>query len=204
MPIKGMSNQRAEFPEIGQLRKGGEKQVRKDKKGEEYTIWGKDLDHFRFTSEIQEVAEAFAHVYDGKPRMVNIVLPFRTTDENLEAWQEEYTASSLVHRCDGETMVLWLKEDGTYSTEPKPCPYATGQKKRTSRQGCKPTARLKVIIPELRRLAYVTVLTNSNHDIRNLDAQLRAIEALRGDLRGIPLQLRRSLKTISTGNPPER
>ena len=102
MPIKGMSHQKAEFPEIGQLRKGSEKQVKKNSKGEEYTIWGKDLDHFRFTSEIPEVEAAFASVYDGQPRMVNIVLPFRTTDENLDAWQEEYTASSLVHRCDGQ------------------------------------------------------------------------------------------------------
>lgn len=199
MPIKGLTNQQAQFPEIGQLRKGGEKQTRKRKDGSEYTIWGQDLDHFRFTSEISDVVAAFEAVYDGQPRMVNVLLPFQYVDENWEAWQEEYVSGGLVHRCDGETMALWQKEDGSYSREPKPCPYASGEQKRTDKNpGCKPTARLKVVIPELRRLAYVTVLTNSNHDIRNLDAQLRALETLRHDLRGIPLQLRRSLKTIST------
>jgi len=194
MAIKGMTNQAPSFPEIGQLRKGSKK--RKSKSGKE--IWGADLDHFRFTSEIPEVARAFEAVYDGEPRLINVLLPFRTTDENWEAWQEEYRAGGLVHRCDGDTMVLWQKEDGSYSNEPKRCPYAAGRERTTKEPGCKPTARLKVVIPELRRLAYVTVLTNSTHDIRNLDAQLRALETLRQDLRGIPLQLRRAAKTIST------
>jgi len=198
MAIKGMTNRQAQFPEIGQLRKGGEKQIRKRKDGTEYTIWGNDLDHFRFTSEIPEAVSAFEAVYDGQPRMINVLLPFQYVDENWEAWQEEYVAGGLVHRCDGETMVLWQKADGSYSHEPKPCPYAGGKQRTKQNPGCKPTARLKVIVPELRRLAYVTVLTNSVHDICNLDSQLRALESLRHDLRGIPLQLLRSSKTIST------
>lgn len=178
MPIKGLTNEKAEFPEIGQLRKGAEKPA---------NGIGKDLTYFRFTSEIPDVAAAFTSAYNGEPRLINVFLPFQTADENWEAWQEEYKAGGLVHRCDGETCTIWLKEDGSYSRDPKPCPG-----------GCKPVGRLKVIIPELRRLAYVTVLTSSIHDIRNLDAQLRALYSLRQDLRGIPLQLRRRPKKIST------
>jgi hypothetical protein len=178
MPIIGLTNQQAQFPEIGQLRKGAEKPT---------NGIGQDLTYFRFTSDIPEVQAAFEAVYDGEPRMVNVLLPFQMPDENWEAWQEEYTAGGLVHRCDGETCVLWLTEDGSYSREPKPCPG-----------GCKPVGRLKVVIPELRQLAYVTVLTGSIHDIRNLDSQLRALFSLRQDLRGIPLQLRRRPKKIST------
>jgi len=178
MPIKGLTNQQAQFPEIGQLRKGAKKPA---------NGIGKDLTYFRFTSEIEEVQAAFAAAYNGEPRLINVFLPFQMPDENWEAWQEEYKAGGLVHRCDGETCTLWLKDDGSYSREPKPCPG-----------GCKPVGRLKAIIPDLRRLAYVTVLTGSVHDILNLDAQLRALYSLRQDLRGIPLQLRRRPKRIST------
>lgn len=194
MAIKGMTGEREAFPELGQLRKGGKKQKRGDKE-----IWGKDLDHFRFTSDLPEVVALFAEVYGAEPKMVNVVLPFAGVADNLDAWCEEYVAGGLIHRCDGETMVLWQRQDGSYSTERRPCPYHAGEKQRTkARPGCKPTARLKVIVPELRRLAYVTVLTNSTHDIRNLDAQLRALHRLHGNVAGIPLQLRRVEKAIST------
>ena len=184
MPIKGLTTgQQAAFPEIGQLRKGAPKPDAKRP--------GKDLTYFRFTSDIREVEAAFNNAYDGEPRLINIFLPFATTDENMEAWQEEYVASGLKHRCDGEHVVLIQNEDGDYTVpkpdNPIPCPG-----------GCKPVGRLKVIVPELRRLAFVTILTTSIHDIRNLTAQLRALESLRGDLRGIPLQLRRRPKKIST------
>ena len=184
MPIKSLTNRAPSFPEIGQLRKGAEK----PEKG-----IGRDLDHFRFTSDIPEVVEKFAAAYNGDPRLVNVFLPFQYVDENWEAWQEHWVAGGLKHRCDGEFVVRMQKGDGTY-TDPEPgtvsCPG-----------NCKPTGRLKVIIPELKQLAYVTVLTGSKHDIANLDAQLRALEQLRGNLQGIPLQLRRGKKTISTPMP---
>jgi hypothetical protein len=66
-----------------------------------------------------------------------------------------------------------------------------------SRDRCKPVGRLKVIIPELRRLAYVTALTTSIHDIKNLSEQLRALEGVRGTLRGIPMILSRIEREIS-------
>jgi len=184
MPIKGLTTgQQAAFPEIGQLRKGAPKP-------DDRHI-GKDLTYFRFTSDIPEVEAAFNEAYDGEPRLINIFLPFATTDENMEAWQEEYVASGLKHRCDGEHVVLMQDKNGNYvmptPNDPIRCPGS-----------CKPVGRLKVIVPELRRLAFVTVLTTSIHDIRNLTAQLRALESLRGDLRGIPLQLRRRPKKIST------
>ncbi|HUV66385.1 MAG TPA: hypothetical protein VMW24_21025 [Sedimentisphaerales bacterium] len=184
MPIKSLTNRAPSFPEIGQLRKGAEK----PQKG-----IGRDLDHFRFTSDIPEVAAKFAAAYNGDPRLVNVFLPFQYVDENWEAWQEHWVAGGLKHRCDGEYVVRMQKDDGTY-TDPEPgtvpCPG-----------NCDPVGRLKVIVPELKRLAYVTVLTGSKNDIANLDSQLRALEGLRGNLQGIPLQLRRGKKSISTPMP---
>lgn len=186
MPIKSLTNRQPQFPEIGQLRKG----AKKPQKG-----IGRDLDHFRFTSDIPEVQETFDAEYNGKPRLINVFLPYQYVDENWEAWQEHWVAGGLKHRCDGELVVRQQNGDGTY-TDPEPgtveCPG-----------NCKPVGRLQVIIPELKRLAYVTVLTSSKYDIANLDSQLRALQSLtiNGDLRGVPLQLRRRKKKIRKRMP---
>jgi len=175
-PIKGLTNQAPEFPQIGELRKGAPKPESGDRPG-------KDLTYFRFTSDLPEVVAAFESAYDGEPRLINAFLPFPYVDENWEAWQEAYVAGGLKHRCDGEYVVRIQNDDGTY-TDPEPgtvkCPG-----------GCKPSGRLKILIPELRRLASVLVLTTSLWDIHNLDKQLRALYEIKSDLRGIPLQLRR-------------
>jgi len=181
MPIKSLTNRQPQFPEIGQLRKGAKKPERGI---------GRDLDHFRFTSDIPEVQAAFEAEYDKEPRLINCFLPFQYVDDNWTAWQEHWVAGGLKHRCDGEFVVLFQDDDGVYQhPEPDrmPCP---GE--------CKPVGRLKVIVPELRRLAYVTVLTSSKYDISNLDGQLRALQSVSPDLRGVPLQLRRRKKRIST------
>ena len=79
MPIKNLTNRQPQFPEIGQLRKGAKK------KGKQI---GRDLDYFRFTSDIPEVQAAFEAEYNGEPRLVNVFLPFMYLDENWQAWQE--------------------------------------------------------------------------------------------------------------------
>ena len=187
MPIKGLTDRAASLPQIGTLRKGDKKLSA--------TARGKDLDYFRFVTEDPEASSAFFAAYGALPRQINVFLPFATVDENFEAWMEEYTASSLRHRCDGETCVLWLKADGTYSTEPRDCPG-----------GCKQTGRLKVVIPELGRLAIVTVMMTSKNDILNLHSSLLALFQTQatGSLCGIPLILRRVEKKISTPRDGKR
>lgn len=180
MAIKGLTDKQASFPQIGVLRKGAPKPANSNKPGE-------DLDYFRFDCGDADAAELFAETYGQKPVAIRVYVPFPTANENFEAWKEEWTASSLKHRCDGETCVRWLKPDATYSTEPKPCPG-----------GCKQVGRLQVIIPELRRMAFVTVLTTSIHDIMQIHSNLLALESARGDLRGIPLILKRAPRKIST------
>jgi hypothetical protein len=192
MPIIGLTDQAARFPQIGQIRKGAPKPEKGNRPGA-------DLKYFRFESNDESVSRAFAAAYGDEPAAINVFLPFPTPEQNFTAWQEEYVASGLVHRCDGETMTQWLTPQNTYSFEPKPCPYHTGEKKRTSSQpGCKPTGRLMVIIPELERLAYVMVGTTSIHDIMELTSNLNAAYAFRGDLTGIPFVLRRMPRMIST------
>jgi hypothetical protein len=179
MPIKRLMQQTAAFPRIGKLRKGATKPNDKQP--------GKDLEHFRFDSDDPYAVERFEAAYGKEPRQINIYLPYETVEENFQTWQESYVAGGLKHRCDGETCVIWQKPDGTYSQEPTPCPG-----------GCKEVGRLSVIIPELARLAYVTVETHSINDILHLTNNLQAALALRGSLAGIPFVLSRRPQEIST------
>ena len=182
MPIVGLTDQLAALPIIGELRKG-EKKV-SDKRP------GIDLTYFRMTSTYGDVVTDFYSHYDEKPRIINAYLPHEKAEQNFDAWMEEWVAGGLVHRCDGQTCVLWRTPKGDYSTEPKPCPG-----------NCKQVGRLSVIVPELGRYATVTVLTTSIHDIKNIARQLRMYESMSGDLRGVPVVVRRAPHQISTPGP---
>ena len=189
MPIIGLTDRGAQFPQIGTLRKGAAKPSDRQP--------GRDLDHFRFEGLDPDVQAEFAAVYGPEPRQVNVYLPFATVDENFVTWKEHWVKGGLKRRCDGQTCVMTQKPDGKYDHAPHEC-WCARQPESTPRESlCKPTGRLKVIIPELRRFAYVVALTGSIHDIIELHANLEAIEVSAGSLRGIPLVLRRVERSIS-------
>lgn len=179
MPIIGLTDRGAAFPRIGTLRKGGAKVSDRQP--------GQDLkDHFRLETSDPEIAKAFARAYGDKPNHIRVMLPYATVAENFDTWQEAWTAGALQHRCNGQTCVRWFQKDGTYSSKPVPCPG-----------GCKPAGRLVAWIPDLQRAGVVVVPTTSVHDIAELQSNLEAAEALRGDLRGIPFVLSRRPRKIS-------
>lgn len=182
MPIIGLTNQTAQWPTIGTLRKGAEKSERSP---------GRDLDHFRFDTDDTIAAAAFESAYGKQPREVTICLPHRTLDQNFMAFRESWTASKLNHRCDGEQCYSY-NQHGVLAPNSIKCPDIDKQNK-----SCKQVGRLSVIVYGLQRYALVTVLTTSIHDIVALSQQLGAIEALRADLSGIPLLLSRVEKEIS-------
>ena len=188
MGIKGLTDRPASFPRIGILRKGAESVEKTNSSGKKYNSYGRDLDHFRFDTEDADALAAFEVAYGPEPRQINVYLPYTTADENFGAWKECWTASSLQHRCDGETCVLWLdRATNKYRSDPVPCPG-----------GCKEVGRLMVIVPELRRMAYVIAETHSKNDILEISSNLAAIEQAQGTLRGIPMRLSRKAREIST------
>ena len=187
MPIKGLTDQQAPtFPKIGDIRKGAPKQANGQ--------MGKDLTYFRavFVDGETDAAAKFYEVYQDEPREVNVFLPFDEIDRNFEAFMERHTAGALQCRGDGETAFMWRDDSGEMQHTHKECP--------TPRcKGCKGCGRLKAIIPELRRLAYVEVHTTSVWDIAELTNNLQALKRLTGNgLRGIPLVLKRRPRMIST------
>ena len=192
MPIKGLTDSvQAAFPRIGKLRKGGE--AVRDNNGN-VTRMGKDLEYFRFTSERPEAQAAFEEAYGENPALVTAYLPYATAEANFACWKEKWKAGGLVHRCDGETMTIWMGPEGQYHREPKPCDG-----------GCDEVGRLSLIIPELVKagfVGYVTLETHGINDLLSIQASLLAAFDARGGnplgLRGILWSLRRVKEKIST------
>lgn len=183
MPIKGLTDQgSSSFPEIGKLRKGDVK------KG---NAPGKDLDHFRFDSKDSKAIADFQAAYGDRPREINVLLPYDDVEQCFSTCKEEWVAGGLQHRCDGE-FVSALRVGQLvqrHFTAPVPCPG-----------GCKEVGRLRVIIPELKRLAYITAETHGKWDVLFLHSQLSECLVRFGRLRDIPFVLRRVLKEVSTPN----
>jgi hypothetical protein len=211
MGIKGLTDRGLSFPEIGQIRKGAKKDGNRP---------GLDLTYFRveFDEKEVEAAEKFTAIYGSKPEEIRIVLPFNDIPRMWDAWLEAYTAGRMIARSDGEyyTYLIdtetgeMLVKNGLDIKTGLPKPYVDGKPVGFYKDGkgikqpvfCKPTGRLKVIIPELGRAAYLTVMTTSKHDIANLSGQLEAFKTVNGGLiAGIPLILRRRPKKISCPNP---
>lgn len=210
MPIVGLTDQPPKFTEIGRLRKG-EKKTQEDRPG-------RDLTYFRpdFNEREEKAAAMFHEAYGDEPREVNILLPFDDVDKNLYAWRTAYRKGGLLHKCDGvhvnyavdpesgEVLVQDGKDaDGNpVKCDGQPITHWTDKKGKQHPVYCEPSGLLFVIIPELRRLACMTVVTTSTWDVLNLSSQLEAIKAMnRGKLCGIPLVLKRRPYMKSTPGP---
>lgn len=193
MPIVGLTDVvTPRLPSLGKLRKGAEKPERGP---------GRDLEYFRFDGVKPEINEAFEAVYGSAPGALTVYLPFQTADENFATWQEEWAAGGLVHRCDGRSMTIW-REGAGFTRGAKPCPYYTGEKKRSKTSpGCDEVGRLQVLLPELIKAGHVgtvTLETHSKHDMLNILGVLKDVEARGRDLRGVPFTLCRRQMEVST------
>jgi hypothetical protein len=210
MPIYGVTTTVVTMPPvIGSLRKGGEKEKRV-KGDRQYEVFGKDLTHFRFTARNESDADllkAFAEGYGEAPaRLDNVYLPGAEVDDNLMAFCEEYSASSLIHRCDG----VWVYERDSYTGQfyrtDNYCPYADENPQKRARGkdgGCKQVGRLYVILPELLHAGYygvVTVLTHSINDIAKIYQALANCRDRLGPLNRYPFTIYRAPEMISTPN----
>ena len=187
MPIKGLTDS-ARLPQLGHIRKGAPKDKNRP---------GKDLDFFRFealSDEDGHLYDRWAEAYGSQPRRIEVEMPYATTDECFDAWMEEYTASALQKRCDGERCILYRKKNGEIDTSGRPCSETPCE--------CQRVGRLHLLLPIFPRLATVVLTTSSIHDIRNLSGALRRYErmarAAGGDLRGIVFYLSRVPRKITT------
>lgn len=195
MPIKNLTDDREPaFPRIGKLKKGGER-VFNDKK--KIYQFGEELPYWRFVSENEQIMQDFITAYGEQPRLLNVYIPYATPDEAFPNWCEVWAASGMVHRCDGETAIIW-QENGKYRRGKKACPG--GHKDNDPLNDA--VGRLTVVLPELLlnfgHVGYVVMETHGKIDLMSIVSSLRAAYVSNGDLRGIPFELKRVQEEIST------
>jgi len=204
MPIRGLTDRGQAFPEIGAIRKGAKKEANRP---------GADLTYFRveFDENEKKTEQAFRAIYGDKPSWIRVILPFNEIERMWDAWMEAYTAGRMVARSDGEYIAYQLDDESNvivqHGTDKNgqrvkhPADGIAGHDQKGKPVKFKHTGRLKVIIPDLSRAAYLTVMTTSIHDIGNISDQLSAFKELNnGQLAGIPLIMRRRARLISTPN----
>jgi len=178
MPIIGVSDRESidpRFKEIGRLRKGSAKNGGRV---------GRDLDHFRFTSNDPLVLKAFESAYGHEPESLRVYLPYRTMEENFSSWRESYGANELCKmRCDGDYIVDWIAGDRHYHGHR----LCTSELKDTENRcpGCplEPKGRLNVILPALWEAGHfgvVLLVTGSWNDIGHITSKLVQWEPLQG------------------------
>ena len=208
MSIKGLTDRGLSFPQIGNVRKG-------DKKPENGRAPGKDLTYFRVEFDEREAQSAalFLDKYGNRPTEINFVFPFNEIERCWEAWLEGYTAGRMVARSDGEYFTYLLDDKGEARViggldkdgHKVPHTEIVGKDYKGTPIKVRPVGRLRIVIPELQRLAYLVVHTTSKHDIINLSEQLEGIKTINGGrLVGIPLVLRRRPRMISTPDPSDK
>ena len=160
------------LPVIGKIVKG-----RKDENGKPV-----DLPYFVFKGKTPQIQQEFVSLYGEQPQELEIGLPYATTRECVDVWNEEWGAS-LKTRCDGVHRV-----DPSSKAPIGAC---------LQNCRCVPIARMPVILRRLGRLAVAVVETRSVYDIHRLRNSLSAIEKYGGILSKIPFVLRRTEETIS-------
>lgn len=203
MPIIGMTDQNdvelyEALSRLGNLRKGGVKPV-------SGKAPGKDLDHFRvtFEPEYAHLGDTFVQLYGNEPdRFEDVFMAGDTVADAYPTWMEEHGASTLKHRCDGQTQVLrW--EDGDYCHDKIPCARLSGEGCK-----CKQIGKLRIILRDLYEetgvLGWFEVKTHSKHDIIRLHNALTLVAKKAGALTSVPFVFGRAPRTITRPNGSNR
>lgn len=204
MPIIGLTTDiqvGAGLPLIAKLYKGGEKPEQGNRPG-------KDLDYFRveFESQFEHLKPLWLEMYGEEPdEFEPVLLSAPTVHEAFSSWKEEWTATAMLHQCDGEQQNRWYNTDlQAYSTAKIKC-HSTHETKPCE---CKPIGRLNLILPdfiaEAGVLGYISISTHSLYDILTVYRYLADIERICGRLTGIPFVFGRADKQVSVPKQVKR
>lgn len=220
------------FPEVAIIRKGTPKR-KINKQGREVTIQGNDLNNkFRvvFNPGADDARKRFQELHpesytkygpeytepDGFLIIkMRAMIPFPNVRMAWEWANEAHQAGRMVAKADDEHYItLRDPNTGAYIVENgEPfTPYKHGDTVKYERAGQQYTlpirtvGRLRLFLPELERLVFVTLKTTSFYDRVQMDAQLQAIQFFadtlnRGNASGIPLYIYRAEKEVTWNKP---
>lgn len=198
--------------EIGRVFKGSPKQG-KEKNGKTYQVMGKDLDYFRFepaeSCKLLPSPNSSGSLYDyltsawaglgHEPKTIPVQFLYSDIASNFdhsynELWAKIGSAERCTRRCDGTTTVLSL--DGNKLTR-TPIACAASPDDNECPLGCKPTGRLKFVVPALGYMGLIIMTTHSIYDILELSGNMAFYD---GKLAGLPFNLCRSERSVIHDN----
>lgn len=199
MPIIGLTDRTPSFKELGRLRLG-------IPKSEAAVSGPREISYFRpdFRPDAGEAVEQFTKIYGDKPTRINIRFPFTQVERVWDAFYMCYNKSGLLGMADGQKWLYLrnnqtselLVKDGMPSqvsdklpVDSNGLPYLPFDKKipvysYKSKAGAdvavfaKPEGRLKVLVPELKQAAYMTVITHSIYNVMRISEQMAGIEQI--------------------------
>lgn len=220
-PIAGLTDRSPSFKEIGRLRLG-------IPKSEAAVSGPKEIGWFRadFRPDAQDALVEFIKAYKEKPTEIHFRLPFAEINRCWDANYEVYNKFGMLGMADGKrwmylrhnkTGELLVKDgvpthaDGTKVNEdgevylpfdPKVPVYSyTSKKGEEVKVYARPTGRLRILIPELKRAAYVQIITNSLYNCIHLSEQLAGVaeiaKSVGMSLPQVPLTITRRKESIS-------
>lgn len=221
MPIIGLTDRQSSFKEIGRLRLGIPKK--------DALISGpKEIGYFRpdFRPDAMDAAKLFTDIYGATPDRIDIRLPFAEISRCWDAFYMAYNKTGLLGMSDGvkwlylrhnQTGELLVKDGAPANSDSLPIdvngfPYMPFDKtipvySYQNKKGqdvavyAKPEGLLKVLIPGLKRAAFVTVITHSIYNIIHLTEQLAGVAEIAKNigmtLPLVPMILTRRKETIS-------
>jgi len=219
MPIIGLTDGQPSFKELGRLRKGAPK-----------SEGLKDLEYIRADFRPDE-PEAFARwvaAYPKEPTRINVRIAFPDLAASWDANWEVYNTAGQLGRSDGKRWVYLrdhqtgalLVKDGVPQDDaglpvdesgmpympfdPAKVVYSYWSKKKQRDMPVYPklTGKLKLLIPELKMVAFMVAITHSVYDVYQINSQLLGIVQIAKNMNMplpmLPLVFFRRMQTIST------
>ena len=185
------------LPRLGKLRKGAAKPVLQP--GQKARP-GQALTYFRMTfdREYEYLQPAWEKMYGTSPEFFDpVYVAGSTADEAFTNFMEEWTATTLIRRCDSlEQIRHYDAATDSWSEEPKMCAQLCQQT-----CACKQIGRLNLIFLDFSvhtgALGYITVETHSTNDITTMVERLNAYERMFGSLDGVQFKFGRVAREIS-------
>ena len=222
MPIYGLTDRTPSFKEIARLRLG-------IPKSEAAASGPKEISYFRcdFRPDALDAQALFIATYGTQPTSINFRLPFPDISRCWDANYETYNKFGMLGLADGrrwlylrhnKTGELLVKDGVPTHTEGTKVDESTGEVylpfdpkvavySYTSKKGeevkvyARPTGRLRILIPELKRAAYVQIITNSLYNCIHLSEQLAGVAEIAKNagmsLPQVPMTITRRKESIS-------
>ncbi len=197
MSIPGLTDKSKSFREIGRLRKGAPK-----------SQGLKNLRYFRpdFRPGEEAARDLFIQHYGEQPTAINIRLAFDNIEEVWDAYFTVYTTAGMLGKAGGVPgregwWWIYLRDNKTGNQIVKDAypemkfdptipvySYHSQKKNQDIPVYAKPEGKLKVLIPELNLLNYVTLVTHSWYDIGRISENLAGIKDI-ASRSGMPLPM---------------